>query len=136
MKNVVFDSYALLAFIFDEPGAETVSETFKQALTDKKRIYICTVNWAEVMYRTIRVKGKNAWKTVQSHLQDLPFEIVDADQALSEAAAEFKANHKMSFADAYAAALTKAKRAELMTGDPEFRSVENSLNKIVWLRND
>lgn len=133
MKNVVFDSYALLAFIFDEPGAETVSETFKQALTDKKRIYICTVNWAEVMYRTIRVKGKNAWKTVQSHLQDLPFEIVDADQALSEAAAEFKASHKMSLADAYAAALTKAKRAELMTGDPEFRSVEKSLNKIVWL---
>lgn len=133
MKNVVFDSYALLAFIFDEPGAETVSETFKQALTDKKRIYISSVNWAEVMYRTIRVKGKNAWKSVQSHLQDLPFEIVDADQALSEAAAEFKANHKMSLADAYAAALAKAKRAELMTGDPEFRSVENALSKIVWL---
>jgi len=133
LKNVVFDSYALLAYLFDEPGAETVSETFKQALTDKKRIYISSVNWAEVMYRTIRVKGKNAWKSVHSHLQDLPFEIVDADQALSEAAAEFKANHKISLADAYAAALAKAKRAELMTGDPEFRSVEKSLNHIVWL---
>jgi len=133
LKNVVFDSYALLAYLFDEPGAETVSETFKQALTDKKRIYICTVNWAEVMYRTIRVKGKNAWKSVQSHLQDLPFEIVDADQALSEAAAEFKASHKISLADAYAAALTKEKRAELMTGDPEFEPLEAALKTIVWL---
>jgi ribonuclease VapC len=133
LKNTVFDSYALLAFIFDEPGAETVAETFKLALQDKKRIFITTVNWSEVMVITIRAKGKNAWKTVQSHLHDLPIEIVDADLALSEAAAEFKAAHKMSLADAYAAALTKIKKAELVTGDPEFRAVESLVKKIVWL---
>ena len=134
MKNVVFDSFALLSLIFDESDAEIVADYFKKALQDKKRIYICSVNWAEVMYRTIRKRGRGAWKTVQAHLHDFPFEIVDADLALSEAAAEFKAANKMSLADAYAAALTKVKKAELVTGDPEFKPLEGVLKNIVWLK--
>jgi len=134
LKNAVFDSFALLSFIFDEADADMVADYFKKALQDKKRIYICAVNWSEVMYRTIRVQGKSAWKTVQTHLHDLPIEIVDADLALSEAAAEFKAANKMSLADAYAAALTKAKKAELVTGDPEFKPLEGVLKNIVWLK--
>jgi len=133
LKNAVFDSYALLAFLFDEPGAEQVAAYFKEALLDKKSLSICTVNWCEVMYRTIRAKGKNAWSAAQSHLHDLPIEIVGADLPLSEAAAAFKAAHKMSLADAYAAALAQTRRAELVTGDPEFRAVEGLLKKIVWL---
>ena len=134
MKNAVFDSFALLSFIFNESDADLVADYFKKALVDKKRIFISTVNWSEVMYRVIRVQGRSAWKTVQSHLHDLPIEIVDADLALSEAAAEFKAAHKMSLADAYAAALTKIKGAELVTGDPEFKPLESALRGIVWLK--
>lgn len=133
MKNVVFDSFALLSLIFDEPDAEVVADYLKKALQDKKRIYISAVNWAEVMYRTIRAQGKSAWKTVQAHLHDLPIEIVDANLVLSESAAEFKAGNKISLADAYAAALTKSKKAELVTGDPEFKPLEGVLKNIVWL---
>jgi len=134
LKNVVFDSFALLSFIFDEADAEIVADYFKKALQNKKHIYICAVNWSEVMYRTIRAQGKGAWKMVQTHLHDFPFEIIDADLALSESAAEFKANYKMSLADAYAAALTKAKKAELVTGDPEFKPLEEVLKNIIWLK--
>lgn len=133
MKNAVFDSYALLAFIFDESGADVVADYFKLALEDKKRISICTVNWSEVMYRTLRAQGTGAWKRAQSHLLDLPIEIVDADRPLNEAAAEFKAAYKMSLADAFAAALTKSKKGELVTGNPEFRPLEGMLKGIVWL---
>lgn len=133
MKNAVFDSYALLAFIFDESGADVVADYFKLALEDKKRISICTVNWSEVMYRTLRAQGTGTWRRAQSHLLDLPIEIVDADRPLSEAAAEFKAVYKMSLADAFAAALTKIKKAELVTGGLEFRVVDKVLKRIVWL---
>ena len=133
MKNTVFDSYALLAFIFDEPGADQVADTFKLALQDKKRIFMCTVNWSETMYITIRAKSKNAWKSTQSHLRDLPIQLVEADIALSEVAAEFKASCEMSLADAYAAALTKVKKAELVTGDPAFEALKQTLKHIVWL---
>jgi predicted nucleic acid-binding protein len=52
---------------------------------------------------------------------------------LTEQAAEFKAANNMSLADAYAAALTKIKRAELVTGDPEFKPLEGALKGIIWL---
>lgn len=134
MKNVVFDSFALLSFVFNESGADLVADYLKKALEDKKKIFISTVNWSEVMYRVIRAQGGKAWKTAQSHLRDLPMEIVDADLALSEAAAEFKASNKMSLADAYAAALAKIKNAELVTGDAEFKPLEGILKSIVWLK--
>ncbi len=36
-------------------------------------------------------------------------------------ASDFKAKHRLSLADAFAAALSKSKKAELLTGDPEFK---------------
>jgi predicted nucleic acid-binding protein len=38
----------------------------------------------------------------------------------------------MSLADCFAAALAKQRKAELYTGDPEFRAVETDL-KIIWI---
>jgi len=51
---------------------------------------------------------------------------------LARKAAEFKANKKMSYADCFAAALAKLRKAELVTGDPEFKQVEGDL-KILWI---
>ena len=48
------------------------------------------------------------------------------------AATVFKARHRLSLADALAAALAKEKKAELVTGDPEFKALEKEI-KIAWL---
>jgi predicted nucleic acid-binding protein len=39
----------------------------------------------------------------------------------------------MSYADCFAAALAKITNAELVTGDREFKAVENDLKKIRWI---
>jgi len=134
MKNAVLDSFAVIAFLRGEAGAEIVKDYFTKSLDEKKRLYICSVNWAEVAYKVVRKRGLTAWKQTQAHLKDLPLEIVETDPVLTEQAAEFKAANKMSLADAYAAALTKIKRAELVTGDPEFKPLEGALKGIVWLK--
>ena len=54
-------------------------------------------------------------------------------RALADIAADFKARFKMSLADAFAAALAKEKKAELVTGDPEFRPLHQEI-KIHWLK--
>ena len=54
-------------------------------------------------------------------------------RSLADLAADFKARHKLSLADAFAAALAKEKKAELVTGDPEFKALEKEL-KIQWLK--
>jgi predicted nucleic acid-binding protein len=47
-------------------------------------------------------------------------------------AAQFKVKGKMSFADCFAAALAKENKADLVTGDQEFKQVEGEV-KIHWM---
>lgn len=54
-------------------------------------------------------------------------------KAKARQAAIYKATHKMSCADCFAAALARIKSAELLTGDPEFKALEKEL-KINWLK--
>jgi predicted nucleic acid-binding protein len=52
---------------------------------------------------------------------------------LGDTAADVKARFKLSLADAFAAALAKEKKAELVTGDPEFPPLHQEI-KIHWLK--
>ena len=66
-------------------------------------------------------------------LQGLPIDFHSTSRALADTAADFKARFKISLADAFAAALAKEKKAELVTGDPEFKLLEKEI-KINWLK--
>jgi hypothetical protein len=61
-----------------------------------------------------------------------PIEFHAADRRLADVAAGFKARFKISLAEAFAAVLPKERKAELVTGDPEFRALEKEI-KIRWL---
>lgn len=133
MKQVVLDSFALLAFLRKEPGGEKVQAYFAEALSGKVSLWMCSVNWAEVGYIVIRKRGVTGWRKVQTLMADLPFGLVETSPELTDQASQYKAAHNMSLADAYAAALANIKKAELVTGDPEFRPLEPTLKGIVWL---
>ena len=133
MRDTVFDSYAVLSFFFKETGAERVTEVLHDAAAAAQPVLITAVNWAEVLYRLQREQGDSGVAEAQRFERTMPLDVVPADQALAEIAAEFKAAHKMSLADAFAAALAKQKKAELVTGDPEFKAVQGEI-KIGWLK--
>ena len=59
-------------------------------------------------------------------------DIVDADWPLTRQAAAFKARGNIAYGDCFAAALAKNRKAELITGDPEFKALEGEI-KISWL---
>ncbi len=132
MKSAVLDSYAVLAFLFKEAGHEKVVALFEKAAESDTTLLIAAPNWAEVRYMVERKVGAVRWREVRARLLGLPLEIVPVDQELAEIAGEFKATRKMSLADCFAAALGKQKKADVYTGDPEFRSIEDDV-KIVWL---
>lgn len=132
MKSSVLDSYALLAFLFNENGSEKVAELFERATESDRLVFIAAPNWAEIRYMVERKVGMEQWNKVRTKLLSLPIEIVPADQVLAELAGEIKVSKRMSLADCFAAALAKQKKAELYTGDPDFRAVEKEV-KIVWL---
>ena len=132
MKNAVLDSYAVLSFLFKEAGHDTILTLFEKAVEADKKLLITSPNWAEVRYMVERRVGFSKWVEVRAKLLGLPIEIINADQELAELAGEIKATHKMSLADCFAAALAKHRKAEVYTGDPEFKSIETEI-KVVWL---
>ena len=129
----VLDSHALLALLRDEPGGETVAQILERAGARDQPVHMTEVNYAEVQYMIRRKDGDAAWATIAGELKAAPIEFHPADRRLADAAADFKARFKMSLADAFAAALAKEKKAELVTGDPEFKALEKEI-KINWLR--
>jgi ribonuclease VapC len=132
LRATVLDSYAILAFLFGEPGDERVSAAFEKAAEVGKRLLVAAPNWAEVRYQVERKIGLKRWNDVRTRLLSLPVEIVSIDQQLAEDAGALKAVHRMSLADCFAAALTARVKGEILTGDPEFRAVEK-LIRVVWL---
>lgn len=133
MQSSVLDSYAVLAFLFQESGYEKVAALFEKAAESDKTLVIAAPNWAEVRYMIERKVGIAQWREARVKLLGLPIEIIPVDQDLAEMAGEIKATKKMSLADCFAAALAKQQKAEIYTGDPEFRAVESDL-KIIWLQ--
>jgi ribonuclease VapC len=133
MAAKILDSWALLAFFKGEPAGVAVEELIHKASVDKVRLLLCVVNWGEVYHGMWRAGGKEVAQNAAEDLSHLPIELVDADQQLTRQAAMFKATSKISYADAFAAALAKERKAELVTGNPEFKEVEKEI-KINWLK--
>src|SRR5881628_289468 len=135
MATKVLDSWALIAFFEDEPAAEQVEKLLTQAAAEKHKLLLSVVNWGEIYYNTMRAVSQEAADRQARDIAALPIDIVGVgdDLALARQAAIFKATHKMSYADCFAAALAKAKKAELVTGDPEFKQVEGEI-RIAWLK--
>ena len=129
----VLDSFALLSFLRDEPGAEMVASLLEKAEERRQPLQMTEVNYAEVQYIVRRKDGEAAWRIVADELVTLPIEFRPADRPLADQAADFKTRFKLSLADAFAAALAKLRKAELVTGDPEFKQVEDEI-KINWLK--
>jgi predicted nucleic acid-binding protein len=132
LKSTVLDSYALLAYLFKESGSEKVVELLERAAESARSVLIAAPNWAEIRYMVERKAGLIQWEKVRTRLLSLPLEIVPAGQVLAEMAGEIKASKRMALAHCFAAALAKHEKAELYTGDPEFRTIEKEI-KIVWL---
>lgn len=134
MKKIVFDSYALIAFFRQEPGYEVVRELLVKMAADESEGYITTVNIGEVYYMISRKSNQKNAEMALDALLKFPLVMVDADLKLSVEAAKLKAKYSLSYADAFAAALTIQKKAVLITGDNEFESLKKETGfKVTYL---
>jgi len=132
MPGKVLHSFALIAYFRDEAGAQAVENLLVGASRKDASLHMTEVNYAEVKYSIVRKDGREAWDTAAKILQGLPIEFHPTNRAMADTAADFKARFKLSLADAFAAALAKEIKAELVTGDPEFKSLTKEI-KITWL---
>lgn len=131
-KAYVLDSWAVIAYLEDEPSAEQVEELIATAHEEQIPIYMSVVNVGEVWYTLAREVSEEEANAGVKMLSDLRIQFENVDWELTMEAARFKSQNKMSYADAFAAALAKVKKADLVTGDNEFKPLDGEI-KISWV---
>ncbi len=131
-KAIVLDSWAIIAYLEDEAAAEKVADIISDAHEEDTPVLMTVVNAGEVWYIVARQASAADADASIKQIRDLGIEFVDADWNLAHDAGYFKSRNKMSFADAFAAALAKLRNATLITGDHEFKQVEKEI-AIDWL---
>jgi predicted nucleic acid-binding protein len=133
MKRVVLDASAVMTFFEDRPGAAKVEELIARAAEGKCELLMSVVNWGEVYYSVWRAKGPGMARKIVAEIDQLPIELVDAGYELTKLAAELHAEHKLPYADCFAAALAAERKASLATSDTDFAKIERRLN-LLWAR--
>ena len=132
LKTIVLDSWAIMAYLEDEPAAEKIADMIADARDEGHRLLMSVVNIGEVWYATARRHSVRDADNVIRELRTIGIEFIDVDWATTQIAAEFKAKGGISYADCFAAALAKHHKATLVTGDREFKQLEKEID-IVWL---
>jgi len=129
--SVVFDTEALLVFYLDEAGSTTVQEHLEKIQERRTSGYLSIVNLTEFHY-ILYPRDPELAEDKEKSLRAFGLEIVPVlDDELWGLAANIKAKHALSLADAFAAATAKVKRAKLVTRrDEQYRSVGISLLRV------
>lgn len=131
-RGFVFDSFAVLALLNDEPGASRVEDLLRQARAGEVNLAMSLINLGEVAYIVERRQGEAAVPSILAFLYALPLQFYSVDRGRVLGAAHIKAVHLLAYADAFAAALALELESTLLTGDPEFHSLEGKIS-IEWM---
>ena len=128
----ILDSFALLAYLTDEPSAARIEQLIEDAKEENCHLFLPLINLGEILYITERRGGVAKAQDTLALLRQLPIEFLPADEQAVFSAAHIKANFTLSYADAFVVAAAQKEGAIVLTSDPEFQSVKD-LIAIEWL---
>jgi predicted nucleic acid-binding protein len=120
VPEYVLDSSALLAYLYDEEGADQTEEI----VFSGEAVLIPFAALMEVEYKVLQ---EMPWRLPESlaTLKSWPVQIVESDPEWRSVAASVKATGKVSFADSWMAGLTLLRDAVLVHKDPEFDAIDD-----------
>ena len=130
MKKIkVLDSFALLAYLKMEGKYKKV----KDLLASDEVLFMNDINIGEAFYVLAKERGfERADYFVNTVLPNLPIEVVPNTLQDVLEAARIKATHSISYADCFVVATAQKKDAAIVTGDPEFKKVQKTV-EIEWM---
>jgi predicted nucleic acid-binding protein len=134
LKDLVFDSYALLEWLLGQPKAAVVREYLEQAHEGRLTLWMSWINVGEALYMLARKRGAAAAEEFEQKLRMLPINMTLPTEENVLGAARIKAKARLAYADAFAVELALSKRCKIVTGDPEIMSL--ALGPIVWIGPD
>lgn len=130
MTELVFDTEPLVAYLYDEPGADAVTERLQAVDRGDTTAAVSHATATELVYKVARLEtgapnqtppGDDEFETARRDLRLLRGFGLSVATPDWDTVAEIKAAGGISLGDAYAAALALDRAATLVVGaDPEF----------------
>jgi ribonuclease VapC len=130
-ERFVLDAQPIVGAYLGEAMRAAVAQLIEEAKSGRVELRLTAVNAGEIVYGVERTLGPAAGFDVLAEIQDFA-EIVVVDLELALRAGWFKLRGGISYADCFAAALAHREGIPVITGDPEFRRVEDVV-QIAWL---
>jgi predicted nucleic acid-binding protein len=131
-KQNLLDSFAVLALLNEEAGADRVEGLLRAADRSGTPVLLNEINVGEVYYIRAKSHSPTSAERFLEALATLPISVVHNSYADVLDAARLKAQFPISYADAFAAATAIRTSSVLVTGDEEFRPLSGIL-EILWL---
>lgn len=147
VKSIVFDSWAIIAWLQGETQGDIVRNLIGWIEGDRKvkkkaisfigeevrevDLYLNIINLGEIFYILGRRKGEREAKNTINELMATPIEVISVTDSLVFLAASLKIKYTIAYADAFAVATAKAKNASLITGDTELKDLDEV--PILWI---
>jgi len=123
----VFDTEAIIAFLYNEPGHEVVADLLNEVFTGDADGFLSETNASELFYLVARFEGVDdvptdgSLREADRDIRALERQGVELEAADWRLAAEVKADGNISLVDAYAVALAHERDATLVAGaDDDF----------------
>ncbi len=120
-SSKVVDSWALVAWIRDEPAASQVEVFIREAVAGRVELVMSLINVAETFYILAKRDNLGVAEEFLTRLPSLPIRVVSPNEDDIMSAARVKAAHPVAFGDASAIALARSEGADIITGDEEIR---------------
>ena len=126
-NEYVFDTEAIIAYLYKEPGHEIVADLLDEVFSGEANGFLTETNASEVFYLVARFEGTDDTPTNTSlreadrDLRALERQGVELEAADWRLAGEVKADGGISLADTYAVSLAYEREATLVVGaDDDF----------------
>ncbi|MEQ1607224.1 MAG: type II toxin-antitoxin system VapC family toxin [Pyrinomonadaceae bacterium] len=146
-QTIVFDSWPVMAYLQGEPPVDRIINILADANDRGDSLLMSVINAGEVWYSIASRRGPEAADSAIAIIRSLGIELVDIDWETTQIAARYKSKGGISYAASFAAAVAKVHSSPpaeadaakgqsggsvLLTGDQEFKRVENEIT-ITWL---
>ena len=131
-RKQLLDTFAVLAWLQDEPSASAVELILQDAKSDGAELLMTLINLGELYYILRSSLSAIETRALLDMILDLPVRAIPVSEDLVWEAAEIKARNPLSYADCFAVAAARREGAALVTGDPEFKRVDGMV-PIQWL---
>ena len=134
LSELLVDSWPVMEWLKGrQPAAAKFRELIERTLAGEITLAMSRMNYGEVIYSIRKDLPPHLREQALAAFFQIPMRFYSVDDLLVDEAAALKAVHKISYADAFAAALRIRLNVPVVTGDPEFIKLSSIGLRLHWI---